>query len=229
MKENKIFITGVNGKDLKDENGNYLREPVVDVTPLVNGTDSTAIYNHPKTPVALKIEDKVTYTIRVYNEGEIDGYATIVSDYLPPYLIFVEDSKINEEYGWEVSEDGRVVKTSYLSDKEISAFNGTELDYEDLKIECQISPEAVVHQNITNIAEITEDDNEYDVPDRDSTPDDIDEDLPEDEDLPNYKDEESDKPYVPGNEDDDDFEKVYVKEFDLKSTTSKIRRWPNYI
>ena len=42
------FITAVNDKELVDEEGNYLREPIVDTTPLIDGNSTTAIYNHPK-------------------------------------------------------------------------------------------------------------------------------------------------------------------------------------
>ena len=213
------FITSVNGEELRNEDGTYSREPEVDVSPLVNGTGTTAIYKHPKTPVSAKVGDRVIYTIRVYNEGEIDGYANEVKDYLPPYLLYVEESKINEKYGWNISEDGRIATTSYLANKEIQAFNGTELDYEDIQIECEISGEAIPKENITNIAEISE--YKYGdtvVPeDIDSESDNVEKDIPEDEDLPQYKEEEENQEYVPGNEDDDDFEKVYVKEFDLAS------------
>ena len=211
------FITAVNNTELKDENGKYIREPQVDLTNLINGTSTTATYNHPKVPLSVKVGDTVVYTLRVYNEGEIDGYASEVTDYLPPYLIYVEDSKINEKYGWQVSEDGRKVETTYLADKEITAFDGTTLDYEDIQIECKISENAIPQESITNIAEITE--YKYgdiiEKEDIDSESDNMKDILPTDEELPTYKDDEIGKEYVPGNEDDDDFEKVYVKEFDL--------------
>ena len=211
------FITSVNGTELKDESGKYIREPQVDLTSLINGTSTTATYNHLKSPVSLQIGDTVVYTIRVYNEGDINGYASKVIDYLSPYLIYVEDSEINEKYGWEVSEDGRKVETTYLADKEITAFNGTTLDYEDIQIECKISENAIPKESITNIAEITE--YKYgdiiEKEDIDSESDNMKDILPTDEELPTYKDDEINKDYVPGNEDDDDFEKVYVKEFDL--------------
>ena len=213
------FITVVNGKELKDSSGKYTREPVVNVSPLVNGTDTTAIYTHPKAPVALQVGDKVVYTIRVYNEGDINGYASEVTDYLPPYLTYVENSEINTLYGWEISEDGRVITTKYLANKELIAFAGTALDYEDIKVECIISDSAPVKEKITNIAEISEYTyNGNTVPkDIDSTADNMEsaDYLPADEYLPSYKDAEINKTYVPGNEDDDDFEKVYVKDFDL--------------
>ena len=66
-----------------------------------------------------KIGDKVVFTIRVYNEGSIKGYASEVKDYLPPYLTFVKDSEINEKYEWKLSSDARIVTTTYLADKEL--------------------------------------------------------------------------------------------------------------
>ena len=213
------FITSVNETELKDSNGKYTREPVVDVTNLKNGTSTTATYTHSKKPVSLQVGDKVVYTIRVYNEGDIKGYASEVTDYLPPYLKYVEDSEINTEYGWQISEDGRKAVTSYLKDEELAGFDGTKLDYRDVKIECSIDANAPVKQKITNIAEISE--YKYNgnvVPkDADSTADNMESGnyLPKDDDLPGYKDSEMDKTYIPGNEDDDDFEKVYVRDFDL--------------
>ncbi len=214
------FITAVNGTELKDSDGKYTREPVVDTAPLKNGTSSTATYTHSKKPVAIQAGDKIVYTIRVYNEGDINGYASEAKDYLPPYLTYLEDSEINNTYGWSISEDGRIATTKYLATKELTAFDGTTtLDYEDIKIECIVSENAPIKENVTNIAEISEYTyNGNTVPkDADSIADNMKDGgyLPEDKDLPSYKDQEIDKTYVPGNEDDDDFEKVYVKEFDL--------------
>ena len=50
----------------------------------------------------------VTYEINIYNEGEIDGYASEIKDHLPSHLEFVE-GEFNEKYGWELEEDGRTV------------------------------------------------------------------------------------------------------------------------
>ena len=206
------FIMTVNGEKLA-----VSREPVVDVTPLKEGTGTTAIYNHTKEPLSLKSGDKVVYTIRIYNEGEVAGTASEIKDYLPPYLIYLEDSEINKKYGWKISEDGRIATTKYLADTEIKEFNGEKLDYADVQIECKVANNSIPHENITNIAEISEYTyNETVVPeDRDSKSDDMKENIPEDKDLPDYKKDKEKDDYVPGNEDDDDFEKVYVKEFDL--------------
>ena len=79
---------------------------------------------------------------------------------------------------------------------------------------CRVIDSAPVGENITNIADITEYQDEEKNPaiDRDSEEDNVE--LPEDEELPGYKDEEEGE-YIPGQEDDDDFEKVILKEFDL--------------
>ena len=211
------FITGKNDTALT------VREPQVDVTNLADGTSTTATYNHPKNPIDMQRGDIVIYTIRVYNEGSMDGYANEITDYLPKELEFLPDHEINQEYEWQVSSDGRHVTTDYLSKaKETSsrqnllkAFDGTTLDYKDVKITCKIKDTAEVGKKLTNLAEITEskDSDGNDVVDRDSETDNVE--VPTDEDLPNYKDDEIDKDYVPGQEDDDDFEKVKVVYFDL--------------
>ena len=211
------FITGKNDTTLTN------REPQVDVTHLADGTSTTATYNHPKNPIDMQRGDIVIYTIRVYNEGSMDGYANEITDYLPEELEFLPDHEINQEYEWQVSSDGRHVTTDYLSKaKETSsrqnllhAFNGTTLDYKDVQIACRIKDTAEVGKILTNLAEITEskDSDGNDVVDRDSETDNVE--VPTDEDLPNYKDDESDQDYVPGQEDDDDFEKVKVVYFDL--------------
>ena len=243
------FITGKNDTALTG------REPQVDVTNLADGTSTTATYNHPKNPIDMQRGDIVIYTIRVYNEGSMDGYANEITDYLPEELEFLPDHETNQEYEWQVSSDGRHVTTDYLSEeleflpdhetnqeyewqvssdgrhvttdylskaKETSsrqnllkAFDGTTLDYKDVKIACKIKDTAEVGKKLTNLAEITEskDSDGNDVVDRDSETDNVE--VPTDEDLPNYKDDEIDKDYVPGQEDDDDFEKVKVVYFDL--------------
>ena len=206
------FISEVDGTG-------YDREPDVDISRLENGT--TAIYNHPKDPIMVKRGSVVIYTIRVYNEAEVDGYAEEITDYLPEELEFLPNHEINLQYEWQVSSDGRTVTTDYLSSAKetaerqnlLHAFNGESLDYKDVQIACQVREEAESNVNLTNLAEITEDKNDYDIPDRDSTPDNLE--VPSDENLPGYKDDEINQDYVPGQEDDDDFEKVFVQDFDL--------------
>lgn len=218
---------------LLNANGLYARAPEVDTSKL-NTVDedgkliTTATYNHTKEPIIVRPNDMVVYMLRVYNEGDIDGYAAEIKDHLPPYLEFVK-GEYNKQYGWEVSEDGRTVTTKYLAPNEsqdnIIAKAKTEtsgkivLSYKEVPIMCKVSANPKTNQNITNIADITKylDENEEPVTDRDSQEKNVK--LPKDEELPTYKDNEKGS-YVPGQEDDDDFEKVNVKIFDLA-----LRKW----
>ena len=212
------FITGLNDEQITN------RVPQVDVTNLANGSSTTAIYNHTKEPVKVALGDVVIYTIRVYNEGQVDGYVEEITDHLPAQLEFLPDHEINTQYRWVQDEnDPRTVRTDYLAraneqtegENKLSAFNGTELDYRDVQIACRVVQTDPMPSKITNIADITNftDGNGNRVPDRDSEEDNVQ--LPSDEDLPNYKDDEIDQDYVPGQQDDDDFEKLILKEFDL--------------
>ena len=208
---------------LKDKNGNYTRAPQVDTSKLnTTGTDgkiiTTATYNHPKDPVEVNKDDIVVYMLRVYNEGDIDGYATEIKDHLPPTLEFVE-GEFNDKYNWKVSKDGRTVTTDYLKESKIEKAkkdtNGKiVLSYVEVPIMCKLKDTAKVNEVITNIADITKftDGDKNTIRDRDSEEDNVK--LPEDNQLPSYKDEETGD-YVPGQQDDDDFEKVIIKPFDL--------------
>lgn len=65
-----------------------MRAPQVDTSKLNTiGEDgkmiTTAEYNHTKEPISLTRNDIVVYNLRVYNEGDIDGYASEIKDHLP--------------------------------------------------------------------------------------------------------------------------------------------------
>ena len=229
------FIIAV-GKDtnieeteyLKSSDGTYTRAPIVDTSKL-NTTDengkliTTAIYNHTKEPVELSVNDYVIYMLRVYNEGDIAGYASEIKDHLPEYLEYV-DGEFNDQYKWSVSEDGRTVTTKYLSNYLIDATTTDDngkiiLSYKEVPIMCKVKDTAKSSEKITNIADITEyrDEDKNIVTDRDSKSDNLI--IPVDSELPGYKDDEKGD-YIPGQEDDDDFEKVVVRTFDLA-----LRKW----
>lgn len=214
------FITSVNGR-VPDVN----REPVVDVTNLVNGTGTTAIYNHPKNPIQVKVGDIVTYTIRVYNEGTKDGYASEITDHLPKELEFLPEDKENVAKGWKYDEadtSHRTIKTDYLSKEKsennlIKAFDGTTLYYKDITVKCKVTADIKHTGRIVNIADITDftDAEGNAIKDVDSSEDNVV--LPSDENLPNYKQEEINRgdKYIPGQQDDDDFDSVEIVYFDL--------------
>ena len=230
------FITEINGKRI-EELGLTSRVPTIEgLEALKNGTSNTAIYKHLKTPVKVNIGDIVTYTIRVYNEGELDGYVTEITDHLPAQLEYLMNDSTNLKYGWKYEAgDTHTIKTNFLSNADgttsenpennkIAAFNGTKLDYRDVQIRCKVVETANMPKKITNIADITGcKDSEGNVitnpstGERDSTVKNVT--IPTD--LPSYKDQEinrqdpTDPDYIPGQEDDDDFEKLILKEFDL--------------
>ena len=249
------FISEVNGKEIN-------REPTVDISNLnkmIDGTKvTTATYNHNKKPVAVKPGDVVTYTIRVYNEGELDGYVGEITDYLPPELEFINDMEkypketdFNAGYGWKIdASNSRIIKTNKLAYSEeaankdqnannlIKAYNGTTVQYKEVKVKCKVKNSTEALKKITNLAQITAetDSKGNSATDRDSAPNGNFA-LPGDTELPTYKDDEinSGKTYIPGQEDDDDFEKVIIQEFDLslrkfisgKNGTTLIGRTPS--
>lgn len=218
------------------------REPVVDTTPLLEGED-TANYNHTKKPVGVSNNDIVTYTIRVYNEGQVDGYITKITDHLPPQLEFLVDDELNKQYGWELVADsnGRKIETDITSPnttksanrdliyadrseendkvllKAFSYAEGDTLDYIDVQIRCKVKENINLYEKITNIAEISgfTDKEGHEIIDRDSQEENTT--IPSDATLPAYKDSEieSGKTYIEGQQDDDDFEKLELKIFDL--------------
>ncbi len=201
------------------------RAPIVDVSKLKDGTSKTAEYKHAKNPVKVSAGDKVIYEIRVYNEAEIDARGTVIADALPKGLEYVEDSQINNTYGWTKDVDGQnrvVYKTNYLENTTIKGFNkqtDSELESAYVQIECRIADDVKSSSILTNVAEIVADG----ISDRDSEPNNNDY-VKNDYDSTNYKGDNNNKEdltdkdyHYKGRQDDDDFEKVEIegKTFDL--------------
>ena len=174
------FITELNSSEV-----NPNRAPQVDVTNLVNGTSTTATYNHPKDPVEVRENDIVTYTLRIYNEGTKNVYASLVEDDIPERLEFIIDNEINKQYKWKILDENRnettdiskakYIVTDYLANDLIKAFDPqtmSTLDYRDVKVSFKVKAPTEKGQQIINYAQITKetDDSGKDVKDRDSTP-----------------------------------------------------------
>lgn len=229
------FITSItrNGEKIDVED----RTPSIDLSKL-NTVDSrtnkkitTATYTHPKNALLVETGDKVIYTIRIYNEGELDGKATEITDYLPEGLELVaqSESSTNTTYGWtNPTGDGKTIVTNYLKDTVIKQYDPTKtslnegetgwqkaevgdsgLYYADVQVECRVIAQVGSDdQELRNIAAITEDkdENGNDVDDRDSVPGD-----PGRDDYNPPTDNSSYK------EDDDDYERLLLrgKAFDL--------------
>ena len=211
--EDEEYLTENGGKASKENP--YSRATKVDTTPLLDGK-TDAEYTLDKSLLTVPAESYILYNIRVYNEGDVDVYAGEVKDYLPDYLTFVK-GEFNDQYGWNVSSNGKTVTTDYLSysknrDKILKAFNydgtddghGSKLDYQDLPILCRISADAPNKTKLVNSAEITkyedENGNEFEK--------DIDS---ESKNLPDDKKNKEGKPEGRYDEDDEDYEVIEVR------------------
>ena len=151
------------------------------------GEDGNIHYDHTKDPVEVENGNIVTYTLRIFNEGLMNGYASLVKDDVPDGLEFLPDNEINQEYRWVLSEDGKTIETDYLSKEQekeeganlIKAFNpeegitDTNPDYRDLKIAFRVTEPNTSDRILVNTAEIADDRDEDNNPveDIDSTPD----------------------------------------------------------
>lgn len=194
--------------------------------PQVTVSNSGAIsYSHSKEPVYVANSDLVTYTIRVYNEGSLSGYAEKIKDDIPAGLAFVPTNDTNIQYRWKMyytsgnnlvettdASLATVIKSDYLSQaqgvlqgqanqNEISAFDKTQMQtpqYKDVKVVFRVIEQSLPQNSnriIVNSAQIS-DDSDYD---EDSIPD-----------------------VWNNGEDDQDKEYVYVKYFDLS-----LLKWVN--
>ncbi|HBC84807.1 MAG TPA: hypothetical protein DCZ30_05245 [Clostridiales bacterium] len=154
-----------------------------DRTPVINAasaseylSNKTAGYYHKKKAITVKPGDTIIYTLRVYNEGYIVGYAKEITDYLPAGLEYIENSQINKDNKWTITKnaDGVLaVKTDKLKSELIPPANGGEgvLSYyaelqsgKDIKepsfskavqIECKVKEDIQDSKLLVNVAEIT--------------------------------------------------------------------------
>ena len=101
------------------------------------------------------------YTIKVTNEGEIEGYAKEVKDRIPEGLEFYQE----DNPSWKVVENG-IVTTDALANTLLKPGESAtvEIALRWKKDENNLGTKI-------NTAEISKDENEYNVPDIDSTPD----------------------------------------------------------
>lgn len=170
---------------------------VSDTYPDRNTLDAN-VENRPG-DIFVKKGDVVVYTIRIFNHGNVEGYATKIIDDIPYGLEFIEDSEINKEYGWKLDPTVGYAYTEYLKDKKIEKHNGKfedtmhkglnysgnkdailgtscdECNYRDVKLALRVTNSGGADK-IVNIAQIGEHSSDYDtdtykVQDVDSIPD----------------------------------------------------------
>lgn len=213
----KEFITKVNDENIED------RVPVVDKSnfgQVIDGREVTSCtYNKNSTPLKVEQNDIITYTIRVYNEGTKEGYASIIKNSFENGLEFLPDNDVNKAYGWTMLDENmnitadstkaKYATTDYLS-KGKETTTGQNLlktfdvgkmqtpDYRDIKIAFKVLAPVNQDRTIENKAEISKctDKEGENVTDADSAPN-------------KWND----------GEDDQDSEIIYVKYFDLSLKT----------
>lgn len=116
---------------------------------------------------------KLVFTLRIFNEGEKQTLGRDAYEYIPEGLEFITDSTINKENEWKMYKqdkagnlvevenikDATVLKTDKLRNEQIDGFdiNNNELPkYKDIQIEFKVNENKVKDENrvITNIAKI---------------------------------------------------------------------------
>ena len=203
-------------------------------------TTGTATYYHRKDPVVVEKGDIITYTINVYNEGDVDGYAAEIIDKLPQGLKFLRIDAGSNNYSCKYDENANIVTITNTGKNVLKAYDGgEELNSDTITLVFEVTQEPSSNTNtyLTNIAYISKYHSEEagDITtDRDSST----QNFPSADqnttgtkytgyhggDNKNgesskdvYNDGTNNNDYFPGKEDDDDFEVVVVKPaaFDL--------------
>lgn len=189
---------------VEDQDGNVKfdgvsngRVPVVDTSKLKTKEDTTAIYKHSKSPISVSIGDIVTYTIYVYNEGEVDGWAKEITMHLPQELDFIADN-VGDNGKWLIDKNDkslRTIKTNGLDGSQetgneenvIKAFDvNQDISYKTITIKLRVNKNAQNKKYITNICEISGDttqNNNLGLADRDNVKN---ANLPTNDDYSNY-------------------------------------------
>ena len=137
----------------------------------VNGrpTGQTGTESAPA-PAMVRQGDKVSFTIRLFNQGTLAGYAEEITDYIPEGFDFIqEDNK-----DWSYDPVTRKAKTTIMDDVLLVPDAAEGESRYSLDIVLTVRPDALVGSRLRNIAEISRisDENFAPVEDIDSTPDD---------------------------------------------------------
>ena len=146
------YITKINGQDILES-----RKPTEDTTRSMNNMNPI-LYKHTKYPVTVEKNDKVTYAIRVYNEGDVAGEAKEIKVYLQDGLELDNNSTINAENGWRVAETteaGVILVTDSLKEEEIPAYRGEgKPEYKEIELECRVVKDN--SKRLVSVAELSD-------------------------------------------------------------------------
>ena len=165
----------------------------------------TTLYKkHSKKEISLNKGDKVSFNVRVYNEGNVVGRVSQVSAYLPNGL------KLTNRNTWVtegILDNGYTkISNTSLSLEDINPYSDRKLDYRDIKLECEVtldtSIENVSLKIVSEIDSITDTRGNF-VEDKDSNPESLSLDQ-----IKNYKSGNSEDGI--GYQDDDDYENLVM-------------------
>ena len=165
---------------------------------------TTLFKRHSKKEISLNKGDKVSFTIRVYNEGNAAGRVSKVYAYLPRGLKMTNKNTWITEY---VDNDGYTkISNTSLSLEDINPYSNKNLDYKDIKLECEVtldsSIENVPLKIVAEIGKITDTTGNI-VQDKDSNVESLTQ-----EQIRNYKSGNSEDGI--GYQDDDDYENLVM-------------------
>ncbi|MCI8654528.1 MAG: hypothetical protein HFJ48_01445 [Clostridia bacterium] len=209
--EQEESVQGETEKNI--EEGNELESQIPEEDKVKTIYDYYDVYNSkPK----VRAGDILTYSIRIYNEEEMDGYASLIADKLPSGLEIVPytegDGSINEKYRWRLVEGTKdVYETDYLSYENdnkkreedsniIKGYTGSgEANYKEIEIQCKVKENVTKEDSLINVVQIADDSDDKGNP---------------------VKDKDSDTRNTDGEErwqeeDDLDIEVVELEEYDL--------------
>jgi len=127
----KKFISEVDGKKIDS------RVTVKDTGRLYSKIDQNAVYSKIYDAYNITNVDNFIFTIRIYNEGDTAGKATIVQDHLPEGLNY----EVIDSSGYSVSydEENRIITFKDEGKvRDLNPFTGGDLDYIDIKIKCTL-------------------------------------------------------------------------------------------
>lgn len=157
------YITSVDGKEPTTS-----RNPVIDEYALQGIKETgTAYYKHTKEALIVQTGNIVIYRMSIYNEGEISGYATEITDYLPAGLEYIADNELNQRYGWQVATvdetTGKAtsIKTNYLQNTSIQADENSNTITKIINNELTEAPYVEVACKVTAVGNTTSTTKDY--------------------------------------------------------------------
>lgn len=156
----KKFVSKIDDKETLE------REPSVEIVEEEkDGVKTKEIkYTQDNDMEKVANEQKLEYTVRVYNESKNDGVGQRIVELVPDGLVYLQENETNKEFGWktykqdkdgdlietDVEEEITALATDYLTEKEIKGFNIEEDElpnFEDVKIVFEVKESKITSED----------------------------------------------------------------------------------